>query len=474
MKISFVLNGEAICLEVSGDRRVVDLLREDLGLTGTKEGCGTGECGACTILVDGRTRLSCLMLSAQLEGHRVTTIEGLASDEEALHPVQESFVAHGAVQCGFCTPGMVLTAVDLLGRHSKPGRAQIATAISGNLCRCTGYRKILYAVENVDANASITPIIRKKVKPAVTPAPIGSGENGRPVFMPESLSALWAILAETPDARVLAGGTDLLVWIRSRRIDPAALVSLERIEALRGISETAEGVRIGACQTHAALLENPLIGRLFPVLTRALETLGSPHIRRMGTLGGNIMTASPAGDTLAPLYVLGAQVELRSAREIRQLPIETFIFGPGKTALNPGEILTAILIPKAKRTMHQHFEKVGLRGAMACAVASLAAVMHVLECGTIQTAALAWGSVGPTVMRAPKLEAALIGKPLTKETLAEMIPLAIDALSPIDDIRASAVYRRLVAGNLLLRLVHATPVRSDGFPDTVSGRCDNE
>jgi CO/xanthine dehydrogenase FAD-binding subunit len=185
------------------------------------------------------------------------------------------------------------------------------------------------------------------------------------------------------------------------------------------------------------------------------------------------MTASPAGDTLAPLHVLGASVELCSAREVRRMPIDAFIPGPGKTALNPGEILSAVLFPRAEKITHQHFEKVGLRGAMACAVASLAAVMSVSEAGAIQTAALAWGSVGPRVMRVPKLEAALIGNPLTTETLTEVIPLVAEALTPIDDIRASAAYRRLVAGNLLLRLVHATPV-GPALPDTASGRIENE
>ena len=141
MKINFVLNGKELQLEVAGDRRVVDLLREDLGLTGTKEGCGTGECGACTILVDGETRLSCLMLAAQLQGARVTTIEGLAPAAEILHPVQQSFVRHGAVQCGFCTPGMVLTASELLADKPHPSRPEMVEAISGNLCRCTGYQQ---------------------------------------------------------------------------------------------------------------------------------------------------------------------------------------------------------------------------------------------------------------------------------------------------------------------------------------------
>lgn len=146
MQIQFELNGRKVDLEVRPDRRVVDLLRQDLGLTGTKEGCGAGECGACTVLIDGDARLSCLMLAAQLDGRSVTTIEGLCQDG-ALHPVQDAFVEHGAVQCGFCSPGMVLTAVDLLQRHAAPNRQQIRQGLSGNLCRCTGYVKIVDAVE---------------------------------------------------------------------------------------------------------------------------------------------------------------------------------------------------------------------------------------------------------------------------------------------------------------------------------------
>lgn len=147
MKLHFVLNRVAREMEVPGDRRVVDLLREDLGLTGTKEGCGSGECGACTILVDGESRLACLMLAAQIEGRSLTTIEGVAG-ESALHPIQAAFVAHGAVQCGFCTPGMVLAALDLLRRNPTPSRAEIRAHLAGNLCRCTGYQKVVDAIES--------------------------------------------------------------------------------------------------------------------------------------------------------------------------------------------------------------------------------------------------------------------------------------------------------------------------------------
>ena len=145
MKLSFTLNHNTLTLETEPDRRVIDLLREDLGLTGTKEACGEGECGACTIRVNKELRLACLMIAAQIEGCFIETIEGLAGPDQALHPVQEAFVRAGAVQCGFCTPGMVMVVSDLLETLPDPDEAQIRKALSGNLCRCTGYQKIMDA-----------------------------------------------------------------------------------------------------------------------------------------------------------------------------------------------------------------------------------------------------------------------------------------------------------------------------------------
>ncbi len=453
MKINFFLNGTEMHLEVAADRRVVDLFREDLGLTGTKEGCGTGECGACTILVDGHSRLSCLMLAGQLAGSRVTTIEGIAPSSGKLHPVQQSFVEHGAVQCGFCTPGMVITATEFLGRKPNACREEMTEAISGNLCRCTGYHKILDAMEGVAAGVLSQKQLKSPEMPIVRSLKPSASADKRPVFFPKTLDELWQLFSQHPEARVLAGGTDLLIWLRSRRIHPSSLISLEKIEALRGISETPEEVRVGAGTCHAELLDNQLIKSLFPVLTLALKTLGSPHIRRMGTLGGNIVTASPAGDTLPPLYVLGAEVALCSTAGIRRMPIDDFISGPGKTALKAGEIVVAVFLPKRAGSLLQHFEKVGLRSAMACAVASFAAAIGISKDRRIESARLAWGSVGPTVMTIPAVEAALIGKTLCRDTLEHIMPLVGKGIAPLDDVRASADYRRLVAGNLLLRLL---------------------
>ncbi len=456
MKLPFVVNGHEVELTVAADRRAVDVLREDLALTGTKEGCGTGECGACTILVDGEPRLSCLTLAGRLAGTQVTTIEGMAPGPEALHPLQQAFVDKGAVQCGFCTPGMVITAGEFLARRPRADRQEMAEAISGNLCRCTGYGKILDAMEEGRAPAAtLNPCLPAPAGPFAGTFVSTSSVAGRPVYSPKSLSELWAISAENPKAQLIAGGTDLLVWLRNRRIDPPGLIDLGNIDGLRGISESSDAVRVGALTSHAQLLDHPCTNEFFPVLRKALLSLGSPHIRRMGTIGGNIVTASPAGDSLPPLYVLGAEVELSSAAGSRRLPIAGFILGPGTTALAAGEILSAIILPRPPAGLVHHYEKVGLRNALACSVASLAAVLEVNADSVVTSARMAWGSVGPTVERIAAVEAALIGSTLNRETLEKLIPLVRNAIAPIDDVRASGEYRRMVAGNLLLRLLHS-------------------
>lgn len=275
------------------------------------------------------------------------------------------------------------------------------------------------------------------------------------VLTPRDLPELFTALQE-PDAQVLAGGTDLLVRLRAQRKEgralPGALVRLDGIEALRGVTQQGDGaVRLGAACTHAELLAHPLVRAELPELAAALAELGSPPIRNMGTLGGNVCTASPAGDCLPPLTVLGAEVELASRVGTRRMALAEFITGPGRTRLAPGEVLAAVLVPPARNFQVRHFEKVGRRGALAVAVVSLAALLR-LERGRVAEARLAWGSVGPTIWRCPEAEAALVGRKPTLTALSAAAALVRENIRPIDDVRASADYRRQVAGNLLLRL----------------------
>ena len=273
------------------------------------------------------------------------------------------------------------------------------------------------------------------------------------VFVPHSLAELWSALEAAPESALYAGGTDLLVMLRNGTAAPAAMVCLERIKDLQGMEDHGGEIFIGACSTHSRLMNAPLVRKHFPVLKKALASLGSPPIRNMGTIGGNIVTASPAGDTLPPLYILGAELEMRTRAHSRRVPLRDFIKGPGVTDIRPGEVLTGVWLRKDPGLNLHHFEKVGQRKALAISVVSLAAVGEISPEGVVQRLRCAWGSVGPTVVSCPEAEAHLIGYPFSLKRLQESAAYARKAVSPIDDLRATARYRRQVSGNLLLRLV---------------------
>jgi len=282
------------------------------------------------------------------------------------------------------------------------------------------------------------------------------------VFLPETLGELWEGWEKTPDALIYSGGTDLMVRLRDGVIHPSTLICLERITALQNIHEQEDAVIIGAGASHAALMQHPLVLAYAPVLAEGLRVLGSPLIRNMGTLGGNIATASPAGDSLPALYVLDTEVILASAQGTRTLPIRDFITGPGQTVLNPQEIISGLRVRKTGSYTVSRYEKAGKRKAMAIAVASLAACLRLSPEGIIETIHLAWGSVGPTIVTVLEIEEALKGQPLTPELLEGMAPMVKEAISPIDDIRASAAYRERIAVNLFIRLSEITATHERG------------
>lgn len=255
--------------------------------------------------------------------------------------------------------------------------------------------------------------------------------------------------------RPLAGGTDLFVRLRKGTEQPACLVYLGDLRELQGIREREGGIEIGAAATHAEILAAPATARL-EILRLALRAIGSPALRHMGTLGGNVVNASPAGDGLVPLYLLEAQVNVTGPVGERSLPIEEFIRGPGKTALQPGELVRSITVPFPRDGARSYFRKVGRRRGLVIAVASLGALVW-LEEGTIEEARLALGSVAPTVVRPREVERALAGRPLTADALAELRDALSSAVQPISDLRGSAQYRRQVAGNLLLDLASLHP-----------------
>ena len=272
------------------------------------------------------------------------------------------------------------------------------------------------------------------------------------VLFPRTLAELQAMRTAKPEGLIMAGGTDLLVRLRKTGQYPSALFCTERLDELQQIVVCPTEIKVGAAATLHRLLENETIREKLPVLYQAVLSMASPPVRHAATLGGNVCTASPAGDTLPPLYVLEAKVELQGNGGIRLLPIGEYITGPGKTAVQSDEVLTNIVIPLPGPDTFSSYHKVGKRQAMAIAVASLAVTLKLDSDKVVSNIRLAWGSVGPTVLRLPVVEKLLTGRRLTMEALREAGQLASSGVVPIDDVRAQASYRRQVSGNLLLRL----------------------
>ncbi|KIX10878.1 FAD binding domain-containing protein [Dethiosulfatarculus sandiegensis] len=268
-------------------------------------------------------------------------------------------------------------------------------------------------------------------------------------YLPENMEQVWSARRKSPRAGIYAGGTDFLIADDRKR----DLICLERVAELKEVLNQDGWIGLGGACTPSELLANPVVMGKLPLLARALALLGSPPIRNMATIGGNIITASPAADTLPPLYVLDAELELVGPEQGRRLKLIDFIKGPGATGLGELEVLKTVWVKAPTGFDLEHFEKVGQRKALAISLVSLAAGFKLGSDGIIQKARLAWGSVGPTVVTSPKVERFLQGKPFGQEILSEAAELAAGEVSPISDLRASAEYRRLLAGRLLLRLL---------------------
>ena len=249
----------------------------------------------------------------------------------------------------------------------------------------------------------------------------------------------------------LAGGTDVFVRIRKGFWDPPFLVYIGELPELRGVEIRDDGAEVGAAVTHAELLRLELSRRL-PIFKLVLKKLGAPAIREMGTIGGNVANASPAGDILIPLYLLEAQVNLVGPDGERSLPVEEFVLGPGKTALERGELIKSFWIPFPEGKPRAYFHKVGRRRALYIAVLSLGALLW-LEGDVIREARLALGAVAPTVVRPRGVEEKLRGRRLSREDLEPLCAELSAATSPITDVRGPDWYRREAAGRLLLGLL---------------------
>ena len=419
MGIVFSLNGQREdAAEADPHQPLLHYLRQR-GLTGTKEGCAEGECGACAVVLvkrdpQGRAQYepvnSCLVLLGSVADQEVISVEGVARDGE-LHPVQQAMVELGGSQCGYCTPGFIMS---LFAEFYRAGRSSYdPESIGGNLCRCTGYRPIRDACTNMGAPASDDPF-RKRLQLAPPELSSFQYDCGRRFFRPRDLKEVFELLEREAKAVLVAGGTDLVVEMnqRYRRFD--CIVSLENVSALRKVAWSDDALSIGAAVTLTEI-EHAIEDRL-PLLSQLLPLFSSRLIRNRATLGGNLATASPIGDGPPALLALGAEVELQSATAKRRIPLAQFFIGYRKTAMKPGEILTAVRIPRPFPQL-QRFYKVSKRvlDDISTVAAGFAVVLDAQ--GVITNARLAYGGVAATPLRAEQAEQALVGKPWDSTTV---------------------------------------------------------
>ena len=441
--VRFTLNDQQV--EITGISPVttlLDWLRDHRGLRGTKEGCAEGDCGACTVVREREGRRdavnSCIVLLGQLDGQSLRTVEGLRGADGGPHPVQTAMAEADATQCGFCTPGFVMSA---LAHASSGGTADpdaIHESLAGNLCRCTGYRPIVEAMTRI-AGLAVEPPPVSLISPRTTSTAFEGA-----FFAPRSLDELLELRAAHPAALLLAGGTDLGLLASRERKPPKALIHLAHVPELTAISATADKITVGAAATYTAAA--PILIEAFPALRTYLSRLGSRQIRNMGTIGGNIGTASPIGDMPPVLLALEASLTLVSKRGSREVLLDDFFLDYRKTALAPDEVIQSLSMPGLWEGETFHCDKVSKRRDQD--ISTVAGAYRVrIRNDRIEDARLAFGGMAATPRRARAAEAALL-----KDGFAAAIAAVDDDFKPVDDWRGSASYRRQVAANLLRRL----------------------
>jgi xanthine dehydrogenase small subunit len=460
---AFQLNGTPV--RISGQpptRTLLDWLREDRGLTGTKEGCNEGDCGACTVLVSDETGAralnACILFLPQLDGKSVRTVEGLAGPDGTLHPVQQAMIDHHGSQCGFCTPGFVMS----MAAGHLAGRTDHDDVLAGNLCRCTGYAPILRAAEAAAAQpvpdwlaAETRPAPSSAVFSAQVSSGGGSAEGGArgadspPLadgFRPASADELAAWYLDNPDATLIAGATDVGLWVTKDLRDLAPVAFLSGVRDLQRIETAAGQIRIGAGVTVSALLE--AMRGPHPDFAELLRRYASVQVRNAATIGGNIANGSPIGDGPPALIALGATLHLRRGDLRRAIPLEDFFLDYRKQDRQPGEFVEAVTIPdrapglrcyKLSKRFDQDISAV-------CGCFNLT-----LEGGVVSAARIAFGGMAGTPRRAAHVEAALLGRPLDVASVAAALPAFAQDFTPMSDMRASAAYRLEAAQNMLER-----------------------
>ncbi len=483
----FSLNGELVLVEgLPATMTLLDWLRAT-GRTGSKCGCAEGDCGACSVAIVDRDATgqptyrainSCIALLPMFAGREVVTVEGLACDgggREKLHPVQAAMVEHYGSQCGYCTPGFVVSMFEGYYRDGAKTQPQLAEQLCGNLCRCTGYRPIRDAAAEAWARRTpetdaTDPFALRLQEAVESPTALNYAGGGEQFFRPTSLAELFALRSRYPAAKLVAGATEIGVELNKKFKRFPSLISVEGVPELTQITATPTEWRIGAAATLTAIEE--ALANEFPSVAKMLAVFASRQIRNRATMGGNLVTASPIGDCAPVLLTLDASVVLASTLGERTLPLDGFFTGYRQTQLRPDEVMKEIVVPRGApaegTTPRVDFQKVSHRRELDISIVAGAFCMETDASGVVQKARLAYGGVAVMPLRAKKAEAALVGKKLA-EAAGAVAEILRGEFKPIDDVRGSAEYRRGVVVSLWEKFIAGETSAAVDLPTTFVG-----
>jgi xanthine dehydrogenase small subunit len=469
--IRFLLNDETVTLaDVRPDETVLDWLRLRRRLVGTKEGCAEGDCGACTVLV-GRLANgglvyesvnACIRFLATLDGCHLVTVEHLKGRDGRLHPVQQAMVDNHGSQCGFCTPGFVMSLYALWMREPWPSEHAVEKALQGNLCRCTGYDAIVKAAKQISTYGVAADCELAAERGRATDALLEMRDGGRVeigtgkdrLIIPGSVNDLAAVLEEEPAARIVAGATDVGLWVTKFMRDITPAVFIGHLDKLKSVSEKDGVVTIGAGVTYTEAHESLAVR--IPAFGPLIDRIGGQQVRNMGTIGGNIANGSPIGDMPPPLIALGATLTLRKGAERRTILLEDFFVDYGKQDRRQAEFVECVHVPLPKAGVHFGVHKVTKRRDEDITAALGAFHVELANDHTVASVRIAYGGMAATPKRAKAVEAALLGKHWSVATVEAAMEEYPKDFTPLSDMRASADYRMMVAKNLLLRFYFET------------------
>lgn len=464
--LSFILNDRTVTLDhVTATQTLLDYLRLDAHLCGTKEGCNEGDCGACTVLVgrlmNGQLRYetanACIRFMGSLDASHVVTVEHLSGADGGLHPVQKALVAEHGSQCGFCTPGIVMSLYALWMENKTPSKTDIERTLQGNLCRCTGYAPIVRAGLSMgtDTRSSNDDRLKTERDQIVTwlkemqdGTRIDLGDGSSRLLVPANLDDFASLYSNLPNATIVAGATDVALWVNKDFRNIAPVIFINHLDELKTIKHQAGHLIFGAGVSYTDALT--ALSEYHPTLSALWNRIGGEQVRNAGTLGGNIANGSPIGDTPPAFIALGATITLRRGDIRRTILLEDFFIDYGKQDRGEGEFVENIAIPDMPEDAHFAVYKISKRRDEDISALCGAFWVRVDE-GMVRAVRIAFGGMAATPRRADAVEAALIGKPWTHETIDTARKAFDHDYQPLSDWRASAAYRMLTAKNLLTR-----------------------